>query len=419
MNNIFLIIFGGWIVYAMLKAIEYHNNNVLPPDEGYGCNEIKHCYYFIEGLKKYAVFDGYASRNEFWRFYLMVIVFNVASAIIDSKLFGVPWDEGTGPASLIIQIGLFIPSLSIGARRLHDIGKSGWWQLLYFTVVGIIVLIIWWATASENSRSYSSKRKVKRNSKEIHIFDRAFEYKDYVDRYLKLVAKDYQSLYKQKKILDLHKKQFGRSFDKNFKFKFEIESKYWGTECIHPRSEDEFVDHFLKDKNLHPLEGVWEEKDWGLIGIVKEKSFFQIYDLMITMKHYIPHLKKHSSAEFVDGSKGGAIFPTKNKKKFKGVGRVVFQTHYPGDVEDTGVCLQSVKTEFVLEDNYTLHGRFKGFDNRKTLCTKVWPPANYYSDNEDGNPDSIADELKKLNKLYKNNEISKSEFNKAKKKILK
>ena len=46
----------------------------------------------------------------------------------------------------------------------------------------------------------------------------------------------------------------------------------------------------------------------------KRKPFFQIYDLMITMKNYIPHLKKHSSAEFVDGSKGGAIFPTTNKK---------------------------------------------------------------------------------------------------------
>ena len=105
MSDIFLIILGGWLVYDMFKALEYHNNNVLPPNEGFGCNEIKHCYYFIEGLKKYAVFEGNASRNEFWRFYLMVIVFNIASAIIDSKIFGIPWDEGTGPVSLIIQIG--------------------------------------------------------------------------------------------------------------------------------------------------------------------------------------------------------------------------------------------------------------------------------------------------------------------------
>ena len=415
MNDIILIILGGWIVYDMFKALEYHNNNVLPPNEGFGCNEIKHCYYFIEGLKKYAVFEGNASRNEFWRFTLMVIVFSIASAIIDSKIFGIPWDEATGPVSLIIQIGLAIPSLSIGARRLHDIGKSGWWQLLYFTVIGIIVLIIWWATASENNRSYSSKRKVKSNSKEIHIFDRIFDYNDYVNRYLKDAAKDYQAIYKQKKVLDAHKKQFGRSFDKNFKFKFEIKSKYWGTECIYPRSEDEFVDHFLKDKSLHPIEGVWEEKDWGLVGIVKEKSFFQIYDLTITAKYYVPHLKKHSSTEFVNGSKGGAIFQTANKKKFKGVGRIVFQTHLPGEIEDIGVCLQSVKTEYVLEDNYRLLCNFKGFDNRKVFLNKVWPPYN----NEDTSSESIAEELKKLNKLYKKGEISKSEFNKAKKKILK
>ena len=51
MSDIFLIILGGWLVYDMFKALEYHNNNVLPPNEGFGCNEIKHCYYFIEGLK--------------------------------------------------------------------------------------------------------------------------------------------------------------------------------------------------------------------------------------------------------------------------------------------------------------------------------------------------------------------------------
>ena len=41
---------------------------------------------------------------------------------------------------------LLLPSLAVGARRLHDIGRSGWWQLLIFTVIEIIPLIVWWAS---------------------------------------------------------------------------------------------------------------------------------------------------------------------------------------------------------------------------------------------------------------------------------
>jgi uncharacterized membrane protein YhaH (DUF805 family) len=44
--------------------------------------------------------------------------------------------------------------LAVGARRLHDIGKSGWWQLIALTIIGIILLIVWWAT---NTKSENSK----------------------------------------------------------------------------------------------------------------------------------------------------------------------------------------------------------------------------------------------------------------------
>ena len=47
-----------------------------------------------------------------------------------------------------------LPMLAVGARRLHDIGKSGWWQLIALTIIGIILLIVWWAT---NTKSENSK----------------------------------------------------------------------------------------------------------------------------------------------------------------------------------------------------------------------------------------------------------------------
>ena len=61
-----------------------------------------------------------------------------------------PWTNLSPPDTLI----LFLPMLAVGARRLHDIGKSGWWQLIALTIIGIILLIVWWATNTkfENSK---------------------------------------------------------------------------------------------------------------------------------------------------------------------------------------------------------------------------------------------------------------------------
>ena len=67
---------------------------------------------------------------------LVTVLASVCDYIIGSD----PWLENI--SSLI----LLVPSLAIGARRLHDTGRSGWWQLLMLTIIGFIPLIIWWAT---------------------------------------------------------------------------------------------------------------------------------------------------------------------------------------------------------------------------------------------------------------------------------
>jgi len=63
-------------------------------------------------------------------------------------------DPMNSALSLIVTLILFLPMLAVGARRLHDIGKSGWWQLIALTIIGIILLIVWWATNTkfENSK---------------------------------------------------------------------------------------------------------------------------------------------------------------------------------------------------------------------------------------------------------------------------
>jgi uncharacterized membrane protein YhaH (DUF805 family) len=49
----------------------------------------------------------------------------------------------------IVSIALLLPAFAVGARRLHDIGRSGWWQLLTLTGIGVLLLIYWWVQPSE------------------------------------------------------------------------------------------------------------------------------------------------------------------------------------------------------------------------------------------------------------------------------
>lgn len=83
-------------------------------------------------LSKYATFSGRASRPEFWWFFLFQILASVAASMIGDTI------------AALASLALLLPALAVGTRRLHDIGKSGWWQLLMLTGIGLFVLIYWW-----------------------------------------------------------------------------------------------------------------------------------------------------------------------------------------------------------------------------------------------------------------------------------
>ena len=94
-------------------------------------------------FKNYANFNGRATRSELWFFYLFVVIVSIGTSIIDLII------DSTGNFMLfnsIASLALLIPQFSAGSRRLHDIGKSGWWQLLYITIIGGIVVLVWLAT---------------------------------------------------------------------------------------------------------------------------------------------------------------------------------------------------------------------------------------------------------------------------------
>jgi uncharacterized membrane protein YhaH (DUF805 family) len=100
--------------------------------------------YFIGALKKYADFNGRASRKEFWMYILFYMVINIIFSVL-----------GLDVISMIVGLMLFVPSISIGARRLHDTGRSGWWQLVYLVpLIGLIVMIFFLAQDGHDENDY-------------------------------------------------------------------------------------------------------------------------------------------------------------------------------------------------------------------------------------------------------------------------
>lgn len=105
-------------------------------------------------FRKYFDFSGRARGSEYWYFILFSFILYVVATVLDINLFGNTWED-SGPLYMITSVVLFIPSISSAARRLHDSGKSGWWQLLYFTVIGAVLVLYWLIRKGDaNKNSY-------------------------------------------------------------------------------------------------------------------------------------------------------------------------------------------------------------------------------------------------------------------------
>ena len=101
----------------------------------------------FEPLLKYATFSGRARRKEYWLFVLFVVVVSLVANGID-MLLGF---AELGPVYFIWGLVTLLPSLAVGARRLHDTGRSGWWLLLSLVpVLGWIVLIVFFCIRGES-----------------------------------------------------------------------------------------------------------------------------------------------------------------------------------------------------------------------------------------------------------------------------
>lgn len=100
--------------------------------------------WYLEVLRKYAVFSGRARRREFWMFALFNFLISLVLAIVDA-IIGTDYGRGGGLLQTIYGLAVLIPSIAVGIRRLHDTDRSGWWILIALVpCVGFIVLLIFY-----------------------------------------------------------------------------------------------------------------------------------------------------------------------------------------------------------------------------------------------------------------------------------
>jgi uncharacterized membrane protein YhaH (DUF805 family) len=100
--------------------------------------------WYIDVIKKYAVFDGRARRKEFWMFTLFNAIVGIILSILDT-IIGTDFGGRTGGGwlSTIYYLAVLLPVIGVSIRRMHDTNRSGWWILIYLVpCVGWIIFIV-------------------------------------------------------------------------------------------------------------------------------------------------------------------------------------------------------------------------------------------------------------------------------------
>ena len=95
--------------------------------------------------QNYCNFSGRASRSEYWWYALFTFILGIVISIIFC------WNQNVlNIVSGLVNLALLLPGLGLCVRRLHDIGKCGWWVLIAFLpIIGLILLIVWFCKDSQ------------------------------------------------------------------------------------------------------------------------------------------------------------------------------------------------------------------------------------------------------------------------------
>ncbi|MBD8081326.1 DUF805 domain-containing protein [Chryseobacterium caseinilyticum] len=111
--------------------------------------------WYLKVLKQYADFNGRARRTEYWMYLLFNMIFAAVAAVLDNIL-GLKFSPEIpyGYIYLLYGLAVFLPGLGVAVRRLHDVGKSGWFMLIaLIPIIGGIWLIVLMATDGTPGRN--------------------------------------------------------------------------------------------------------------------------------------------------------------------------------------------------------------------------------------------------------------------------
>ncbi|WLD93341.1 DUF805 domain-containing protein [Alkalihalobacillus sp. AL-G] len=104
--------------------------------------------WYLKVIKNYVKFEGRARRKEYWMFVLFNFLISLAVSLI-----GMAFDADT-LLSILYSLAVLLPSLAVSVRRLHDIGRTGWWILISLVpLIGAIVLLVFNCLDSESTEN--------------------------------------------------------------------------------------------------------------------------------------------------------------------------------------------------------------------------------------------------------------------------
>jgi uncharacterized membrane protein YhaH (DUF805 family) len=100
--------------------------------------------WYIKVLENYAVFEGRARRMEYWMFVLINLFIVIGAGLLDTAL-GLG-----GTIGFLYGLAIFIPSIAVSVRRLHDTGRTGWWILIgLIPLIGTLVLLVFYCLGGD------------------------------------------------------------------------------------------------------------------------------------------------------------------------------------------------------------------------------------------------------------------------------
>ena len=106
--------------------------------------------WWLTAMKKYVDFSGRARRTEYWMFALFNVIFAIVALVLDNLLGTASEELGYGLFYGLFSLAIMLPGLAVTVRRLHDVGKSGWWIFIsLIPLIGGIWLLVLTVTDSQ------------------------------------------------------------------------------------------------------------------------------------------------------------------------------------------------------------------------------------------------------------------------------